>query len=167
MSLNYGLKMATGDVVLFLDADTLLPEHYDKSIVEVMGNDTVIGGAFEFSFRKPDWKLWLLTIANRIRYRFGKVYYGDQAIFSRRHILNKIGGVPEEALMESAFLCKSLRSEGKLALIKPGISTSPRRFQEHGFLKVAWFDLNMFIRFNLGLPVSGYAKKYWGKNLKS
>ncbi|MEP1034150.1 glycosyltransferase [Ekhidna sp.] len=164
-SLNYGLQKSAGDVVLFLDADTLLPAHFDASILKALEDKKVVGGAFEFSFQKPDWKLWLLTIVNRIRYRFGKIYYGDQAIFARKEVLDQLGGFPEEALMETAYLCKSLRKKGKLALMKPGIVTSPRRFNEHGFFKVAWFDLNMFIRFNLGLPVSSYANKYWGKNL--
>ncbi len=166
-SLNYGWKKSNGNILLFLDADTLLPKHFDASVSLALKDELVVGGAFEFSFRKPDWKLSLLALGNRIRYRFGNIYYGDQAIFARRSTLDDIGGVPEEALMEAAFLCKKLRKRGKLALIKPGISTSPRRFKEHGFLKVVWFDLNMFIRFNLGLPVSSYAEKYWGKNLNN
>ena len=165
-SLNYGVEQATSDILLFLDADTLLPKHFDLSIKEALTHTHVVGGAFEFSFQKPDWKLRLLTLINRIRYRFGNIYYGDQAIFARRQTLVEIGGVPEEALMEAAYLCRSLRKRGKLKLIKPGIETSPRRFNEYGFFKVAWFDINMFIRFNLGLPVSGFANKYWSKNLK-
>jgi len=55
---------------------------------------------------------------------------------------------------------------GKLKIIKQPIKTSPRRFQAHGFFTVTWFDFNMFIRFNLGLPVSAYAQSYWRKNLK-
>lgn len=165
-SLNFGIEQCIGEVVLFLDADTLLPKHFDLRIREVLGKEKVVAGAFEFSFQQPDWKLLLLTAINRIRYRFGKIYYGDQAIFAKRKVLDQIGGVPEEALMEAAFLCKKLRKKGKLQLIKPGVATSPRRFNEYGFFKVAWFDINMFIRFNLGFPVSGYANKYWGKNLK-
>ncbi|MEO9482973.1 MAG: glycosyltransferase [Ekhidna sp.] len=166
-SLNYGLEKASGDLVLFLDADTLLPKHFDLSIVKALENEEVVGGAFEFAFRKPDVKLSILTLVNRIRYRLDKAYYGDQAIFARKATLNLISGVPAEALMEAAYLCKALRKQGKLALIKPGIRTSPRRFNEHGFFKVVWFDFNMFIRFNLGLPVSGYANKYWSKNLNN
>lgn len=164
-SLNYGLKQSTGEIVLFLDADTLLPTHFDTFIHDVLKDSKVVGGAFEFSFLKPDWKLSLLTLINRIRYRLDRAYYGDQAIFSRRSALDQIGGVPEESLMEAAYLSRALRKRGKLALIKPGIITSPRRFNENGFFKVFWFDFNMFIRFNLGLPVSGYANAYWSKNV--
>ncbi len=164
-SMNYGADQSSGDVLLFLDADTLLPKRFDTLIRQELKSTEVVGGAFEFSFENPDWKLWTLAILNRIRYRFSKVYYGDQAVFVSREVFNQISGVPEEALMETAFLCKRLRKVGRLALLRPGIRTSARRFLEHGFFKVAWFDLNMFIRFNLGIPVSPYAEKYWNKNL--
>ncbi len=164
-SLNYGLNHSTGEIVMFLDADTLLPQNFDLAIYRELSNSKVVGGAFEFSFHQPDWKLSLLTIINRIRYRLDKAYYGDQAIFARRSTLLAIGGVPKQPLMEAAYLSKALRKLGRLSLINPGIVTSPRRFDDLGFYKVAWFDTNMFIRFNLGLPVSRYADKYWSKNL--
>ncbi|WP_425389545.1 glycosyltransferase [Ekhidna sp.] len=165
-SLNYGLEKSTAEVVMFLDADTLLPNHFDEHINKRMEASNVVGGAFEFAFEKPDWKLQLITLVNRIRYRFGKVFYGDQAVFARRQSLNAIGGIPNEPLMETAFLCKKLRKEGRLVIVKSPLKTSPRRFLTHGFFKVAWFDINMFIRFNLGLPVSDYAMAYWSKNLR-
>ncbi|WP_370088242.1 glycosyltransferase [Ekhidna sp.] len=164
-SLTYGVSKSTHDIIMFLDADTLLPRHFDVLIEEKLKNDSAVGGAFEFAFEDPDWKLALLTLVNRIRYRWGKVFYGDQAVFVRRKALDQIGGVPKEPLMETAFLCKELRKVGQLSIIRPALKTSPRRFKTHGFFKVSWFDLNMFIRFNLGLPVSGYAKRYWSKNL--
>lgn len=166
-SLNFGVQRSSGRVVMFLDADTLLPEHFDVLIAYHLNKKAVIGGAFEFAFERPDWKLNLLTLINRIRYRFGKVFYGDQAVFVKRTALDKIGGVPTEPLMEAAYLCKALRKEGELAIVRPALLTSPRRFNTHGFFKVSWFDLNMFIRFNLGFPVSGYAERYWSKNLKT
>ncbi|MEP0985783.1 glycosyltransferase [Ekhidna sp.] len=166
-SLNYGVSKSHGELVMFLDADTLLPEHFDALIESKMKQNKVVGGAFEFAFERPDWKLSLVTILNRIRYRFGKVFYGDQAVFVKKEVLDEIGGVPEEPLMETAYLCKALRKRGKLTIIRPALKTSPRRFKTYGFFNVAWFDLNMLIRFNLGLSVSSYAKKYWGKNLKT
>lgn len=167
LSMNFGVEQSSGDIILFLDADTLLPQHFDEKIQHCLKNDSVVGGAFEFSFLKPDWKLAILTYINRLRYRLRKVYYGDQAVFVRRSVLENTGGVPPNALMETAYLCKRLQKTGKLSLIKSSIKTSARRFNEQGFFKVAWFDLNMFIRFNLGIPVSSFAEKYWSKNLNS
>ncbi|WP_420317354.1 glycosyltransferase [Ekhidna sp.] len=166
-SMNFGFNQASGEVILFLDADTLLPAHFDSLIIRYLQDKKAIGGAFEFAFESPDWKLQLVTLANRIRYRFGKVFYGDQAVFVRKESLAQIGGVPKEPLMETAYMCQSLSKRGKLKIVRPALKTSPRRFKTHGFFKVAWFDLNMIIRFNLGLSVSNYASIYWGKNLRS
>ena len=164
-SLNYGTEKAKGEILLFLDADTLLPKNFDAKIQSVLQDSGLVGGAFEFAFEQPDLKLWVLSVGNRIRYRFSRVFYGDQAVFVEKKVLADIGGVPDEPLMETAFLCRRLSTVGRLALLRPGIRTSPRRFQEYGFFKVLWFDVNMIIRFKLGIPVSPYAEKYWSKNL--
>ena len=164
-SLNEGASKTKGAIILFLDADTLLPHNFDLLIEEKLKDHQVVAGAFEFSFKDPDWKLRLLTLINRIRYRFGNIFYGDQGLWVKREVFEKVGGFPEEPLMETAYLCRKLKGHGKLSLIKKSIQTSARRFQEHGFFAVSWFDLNMFIRFNFGLSISGYARKYWSKNL--
>ena len=166
-SMNFGVEQSTGEIILFLDADTLLPNHFDRAIAIAVEGQKIVGGAFEFSFEKFDWKLALITLFNQVRYRFSSIYHGDQAVFVKKEILKNARGVPKQALMETAYLCKALHKFGKLALVKCPVKTSPRRFKENGFFKVAWFDINMTIRFNLGIPVSGYAKKYWDKNLKS
>ena len=166
-SLNLGLQQAIGDVVVFLDADTLLPKGFDTLIQEKMAQPEVVGGAFEFSFIQSDWKLKVVELLNRIRYRFGQLYYGDQAVFCLRNVAIDVGGFPEKELMESAFFCKRLLKEGKLRLIKSPIRTSPRRFNESGFFKVTWFDISMWIRFVFNFPVEQYGKQYWKMNVKS
>ncbi len=167
LSLNFGASRAEGNLLIFLDADTLLPKHFDLLILDKLENPEVVGGAFEFSFINPDWKLWLLSMGNRVRYRIGEIFYGDQAVWVKKEVFDQINGFPQEPLMETAYFCKKLKNYGKLSLIKKPIKTSPRRFLNYGFFTVVWFDFNMFIRFNLGLSVSAYAKKYWSKNLTS
>lgn len=166
-SLNHGITQANGMTLIFLDADTLLPERFDSMVVNTLDRHGVVGGAFEFSFDRLDWKLGLLQKFNRIRYRFGHMYYGDQAIFCKKEAADKLGGYPEKELMESAYFCKRLLTIGKLRLIKSPIKTSARRFNNHGFLKVFWFDFIMWIRFGLNLSVDEYGKKYWGLNLQT
>lgn len=164
-SMNFGFEKASAPVIMFLDADTELPLHFDSLITSKLTNEKIVGGGFEFAFQNPDWKLLLLTWVNRLRYRFGKIFYGDQAVFVRKSILYAIGGVPTEPLMETAYLCRQVQKQGKLALLNSPIKTSPRRFKDHGFFTVTWFDINMFIRFNLGFSVASYAEQYWRKNL--
>lgn len=160
-SLNFGLEKSLGEIVLFLDADTLLPENFDQLISTALLDDVVVGGAFEFDFLDKNISLMIITLVNRIRYRLEQSYYGDQAIFCRKHIALKIGGIPKKSLMESAYFCRALRDQGKLCLIKHHIRTSPRRFIDHGILKVLWFDIRMWIRFLLRLDVEKFAAKYW------
>ncbi len=166
-SLNFGIKQANGDVILFLDADTILPKEFDIKISKSLGQQGIVGGAFEFSFDHLDWKLSLLQKFNRIRYRFGHMYYGDQAIFCLKSVAVELGGYPKKELMESAYFCKRLLTIGKLRLIKSAVKTSPRRFNENGFFKVFWFDFTMWVRFRLNLSVEEYGKKYWGLNLNA
>ena len=166
-SLNLGLALSKGENLLFLDADTIVPHHFDLLIQDSLKNESAIGGAFEFSFYSKDWKLYLLQGINRIRYRFGQVYYGDQGIFCKKHLAEKVGGFPKKELMESAFFCKELRKHGSLKLIKKPVETSPRRFIENGFFKVSWFDFTMWIRFIFNLSVDQYGKNYWQVNAKT
>ena len=160
-SLNFGLRKSTGEVVLFLDADTLVPENFDAHILGVLEKPEVVGGAFEFDFKDRSFFLWLIAMANRIRYRIEQSYYGDQAVFCRRKVALKMGGYPEKSLMESAYFCRKLREQGKLRLINKSVKTSARRFIEHGILKVLWFDFRMWIRFLMRMNVQRFGKKYW------
>ena len=166
-SLNYGMSTARGKALIFLDADTILPEDFDKKVISVLKHPKVVGGAFEFSFDRLDWKLYLLQKFNRIRYRFGHMYYGDQGVFCWKETAEKVGGYPQKELMESAYFCKRLLTAGKLRLIKSPVKTSARRFNTYGFFKVFWFDFMMWIRFGLNLSVEEYGKRYWRLNLGS
>ncbi len=165
-SLNFGIEKAKGDFLLFLDADTILPKHFDLLISQKLKEQNVVGGAFEFAFSGTNWKFKVIEFFNRIRYRFSQIYYGDQAMFCKKETADKVGGFPEKRLMETAYFCQELKKMGKLCLIKAPVKTSPRRFQENGFFKVCWFDIIMWIRFALHLSVDEYGTKYWNANLK-
>ena len=165
LSLNFGAERASYETFLFLDADTLLPKNFDKLIEKKLRNQEVVGGAFEFSFQNTNFKLWLLSLINRMRYRLGNVFYGDQAVWVRKEVFKQIDGFTDEQLMETAYLCKKLRKKGPLSIIQKPVKTSPRRFNTYGFFKIVWFDFKMFIRFSLGFSISNYAHSYWSKNL--
>lgn len=164
-SLNFGLDKSKGDIVMFLDADTLLPEKFDNLLLSAMSNSKIVGGAFEFEFLKRDFSLWVIQMGNRLRYRVDQTYYGDQGVFCRKEVAMKIGGYPKVSLMESAYFCRELKKIGKLKLIRRSIRTSPRRFTDHGIWKVLWFDTRMWIRFLLRLDVNKFGRKYWKQEL--
>ena len=87
--LNEAAESATGDVFLFLDADTLVPQGYDESMERALTNPNVVGGAFEFCLDGEEFGLRVVEFVNRIRYRIRQRYYGDQGIFVRAGVLKK------------------------------------------------------------------------------
>ncbi|GAB4244348.1 MAG: TIGR04283 family arsenosugar biosynthesis glycosyltransferase [Ekhidna sp.] len=165
-SLNFGIQKARGDILLFLDADTLLPRNFDEMILTKLENPNIVGGAFSMRFDQSDWKLRILAMLNRVRYTIWKNFYGDQAIFCRKEAALTAGGFPE-SLMEASFFCQKLKAHGTMALISKPVTTSSRRFFQYGFFKVFWFDFRMWIRFNLGMEIHSFAHEYWKSNLEN
>lgn len=165
-SLRMGTNIAQGEVLLFLDADSLVPQHYDASIEKALENPEVVGGAFEFALDKKGISFFLVTLINRIRYRFRKRFYGDQGVFVRKDVYQKAGGVPERALLETAYLCKNLQKLGKLQLISQPMVTSSRRFTDGGVWRVFLHDIRIWAMDLFGMDVERFGKAYWATNQK-
>lgn len=163
-SLRLGARLAQGDVFLFVDADTLLPPDYDLRIVHTLKDNTVVGGAFEFSFTERSLALSFVTLINRIRYRIRKRFYGDQGIFVRRTAYVLSGGWPQRQLMEAAYFCKELQNHGKLRIIRPPVRTSARRFLDGGVWKVFFYDVKIWLKDLLGMEVEKHGQNYWEHN---
>lgn len=163
-SLNKGAELASGSILLFLDADTLLPENFDLSVKAALKGEKIVGGAFEFGFNRNGVVYRIVEWINRIRYRVDQRYFGDQAIFCTKEIFDQEGGYPKEPIMEAAYFCKGLRSIGKLALIKTPVRTSARRFEQGNVYRVFFKDTWIWIQFTLGLNIKRYALAYWQKN---
>lgn len=163
-AINQGAVSATGDVLMFLDADTQVPEGYDESLEEVLMNSGVVGGAFEFKLDGEEFGLRVVEVLNRVRYRVGQRYYGDQGVFVRTSVFRKIGGFPERRLLETAYFCSALKKMGKLKLIKKSIRTSPRRFLEGGIYRVLASDIKIWFLDLIGISTEQYAEPYWKEN---
>jgi rSAM/selenodomain-associated transferase 2 len=163
-ALNAGASISTGDVYLFLDADTILPEGYDAAIKTVLENHDIAGGAFEFALDGKGFGLRVVELINRIRYRISDQFYGDQGIFVRATVFREAGGYPNKGILEASDFCSSLKKIGKLALIRKKIRTSPRRFVEGGVYRVLAGDLRIWWLDLIGKPVDQFADIYWKKN---
>jgi len=163
-ALNEAARSASGDVYLFLDADTLVPEGFDTLIKSALAGPNVVGGTFEFSLDGPDFGLRVVEFINRVRYRIRQRYYGDQGLFVRAEIFRRVGGYPEIVLMESAHLCKKLRKLGKLVLVNENMKTSPRRFIDGGIYRVLASDIKIWFLDLIGVRVDKFASYYWKEN---
>jgi glycosyltransferase involved in cell wall biosynthesis len=165
-ALNAGASRASGDVLLFLDADTLLPRGYDGDISRVLGDPGVVGGAFEFALRGRGAGLRLVEVLNRIRYRVRPRYFGDQGIFVRADVFKSMDGYADRRIMEASEFCGRLGRRGRLALIRKPALTSARRFQEGGVYRVLGRDIIIWLLDLAGFSVEGFAEAYRENNLR-
>jgi glycosyltransferase involved in cell wall biosynthesis len=163
-ALNRGAAAATGDVLLFLDADTLVPCAYDRSIRGALRDPQVVGGAFENALDGPGWGLRLIEAVNRVRYRIWPRYYGDQGVFVRAAVFRRAGGYPQRRILEAPDLCRTLARYGRLALIHKPMRTSPRRLLEGGLRRVMGLYVRIWWRDLLGLPTEPFGPAYQENN---
>jgi rSAM/selenodomain-associated transferase 2 len=163
--LRLGAQRASGDVILFLHADTWLPENAGVVIAETLARPLVVAGGFYKRFRDGGalpgsrlrcWLLWALT--NRL--------FGDQAIFVKRDVLENCGGVPDVPLMEEFELCKNLASHGRIALASATVLTSARKFREEGMLRTYWRMARCTFRYWLGTSPKQLVEIYYPQKAK-
>jgi rSAM/selenodomain-associated transferase 2 len=159
--MNHGASVAGGEVLLFLHADTLLPENAFSSIRKVLEDRRIVGGAFDLGF-DTDQKIYKITeLYVRLRTRLTKVPFGDQAIFIRRDYFRRIGGFRDIPIMEDVDLMKRIRREGgKIAIIPDTVRTSPRRYEREGVLFCTFRNWILQFLFAWGVPPERLAKWY-------
>ncbi|MBH0176506.1 MAG: glycosyltransferase family 2 protein [Nitrospira sp.] len=133
--MNEGAKASTGDTLLFLHADTQLPDNAGKIIASALADPTVKGGRFDVYFDHPS--LWGLTISLFMnwRSRLSRIATGDQAIFVRRHVFEQLGGFADIPLMEDIDFSTRLKRAGRTAALRETVTTSFRRWEQQGPLR--------------------------------
>ncbi len=133
--LNTGARLANGDVLLFLHADTELPLDGLTRICAVMREHGCVGGSFDLGIGSDRLCFRLIERAASLRSRITRMPYGDQAIFLRRDYFLGLGGFRELPLMEDVDLMRRVRqSGGKIRIISDKVKTSARRWEREGVL---------------------------------
>jgi rSAM/selenodomain-associated transferase 2 len=130
--MNLGAKQATGDVLLFLHADTRLPPAALDDIRAAMDDRRCPGGRFDVKLDGDHWMLKVIGAMISLRSRVTKIATGDQAIFVRRDVFEAIGGYPEIPLMEDVAFSRALRRMGRVACLHSRVITSARRWEAEG-----------------------------------
>lgn len=127
--LHAGVAEATGDIFVFLHADTILAPGALDAVEAALSDPAIGGGNFRVLFDGPsEFARWLTGFYAWLR-RNG-VYYGDSVIFVRRSVLDDIGGITPIALMEDYDLTRRLERHGPTVCIdNPPVITSSRRFE--------------------------------------
>ena len=132
--MNAGSAQATGDILLFLHADTRLPVTAidDISLAMKKADNNYQWGRFNVRLDSRQLTLWLVARMINMRSRLTGIATGDQAIFISSDFFKKIGGYPNQPLMEDIELCKHLKAIAKPICLSSRVITSARRWQQHG-----------------------------------
>lgn len=161
--MNQGGITATGDILLFLHADTCLPAQFDILVRDTLAQTNVIAGAFALQIDAALWSLRLIEIGVNWRSRTLQMPYGDQAIFLPRAVFDKIGGFPELPMMEDFELMRRLKRWGRIAIIPVPILTSARRWLQKGVIKTTLMNQIAIIAYLLGVSPERIKRWYgWG-----
>ena len=158
--LRAGAAMATGEAILLLHSDTWMPPGGDAALIRVLEKPGVVAGAFLKRFRDGHWLMSGSRLKCRIRMHPFQFAYGDQGLFLRREVLERIGGVPAVPLMEEHELCRCLKAHGRLELAAATVLTSARRFRERGVLRTYARMISIEIRWRLGASPEALASRY-------
>jgi rSAM/selenodomain-associated transferase 2 len=135
LQLNAGAHEASGEVLLFLHADTKLPPRFPQLLTRALTDPQIVGGRFDVRLDAEGWPFRMIETMMNLRSRWTKISTGDQAIFVRRQVFHEIGGYPNLALMEDIEFSRKLKRTGKIACLHERVTTSARRWQQDGVFR--------------------------------
>ena len=159
--MNAGAECASGNILLFLHADTLLPEKTIDHVISTCNDPAVVGGAFDLGI---DSNRFLFRITERyalLRSRMTKIPYGDQAIFLKKEIFDRMGGFNNIPIMEDIDLMRRIKHHGyKIRFIPEQVKTSPRRWEKEGIVFSTFRNILLSTMFYMGVSPK-ILKKYY------
>lgn len=162
--LNYGAKHSNGDILWFLHCDSKIPSNSLHKIYMTI-NEGYIGGCFSlmfYDYTTPFLKY--ISYTSNLRAKYLKLIFGDQGLFIRRDIFEKMNGFKHMELMEDWEFSTRLKMLGKTKVLKAPIGTSARRFKAGGTVKTHLMMHKIKILYMLGTPPEKLAKIY--KNIR-
>lgn len=157
---NAGAAASSGDVLLFLHADTWLVPSGRAQIERTLRSPSIPGGAFCHRIDADGLLFRLVEAGDALRICCTRIAYGDQGIFLRREVFEALGHFPDVRLMEDVRLMKSLRDYGRLALLPGPLHISARRWQKHGALRQTLRNWCLLTAEQLGIHPNRLADLY-------
>lgn len=152
--MNRGAKEAKHNILLFLHADAVIHLENLQQIVKAIEGKQYIGGCFNQVLDDPALVYRWIAWTGNIRAKVSKVFYGDQAIFVRKDIFQRLGGFPEVKMGEDVLFTKKLRRKGRVGILPFAVHCSTRRWKKQGI----WRTFLLNLRINTALV--------WNQNLE-
>lgn len=158
--MNAGAGIAQGDVLLFLHADTRLPDDAHRLVLGGLARTGRAWGRFDVRIAGRHKLLPVVACTMNLRSRLTGIATGDQAIFVRRTLFAEIGGFPAIPLMEDVALSCRLKLAGPPLFLRPRAVTSGRRWEQRGVLRTIMLMWRLRLAYWLGAEPAALARKY-------
>lgn len=136
--MNAGATAASGDTLLFLHADTQLPSDGLDALCAALVDEKYVWGRFDVEITGRPLMLKVIAMLMNWRSRLTGIATGDQAMFVRRQVFERLGGFPEQPLMEDIELSKRLLAVSRPACLHQRVNTSGRRWESRGVWRTIW-----------------------------
>lgn len=131
--MNAGAAYAHGDVLLFLHADTRLPDDALDQIRVALAEPRAVAGCFRLRFDRGGFWLWMWT--RPVWMRWHRWAFGDRALFARRRAFDTAGGFPDQPVFEDLDFVRAIRPHGRFVFLDAAVVTSARRYERVGALR--------------------------------
>ena len=159
--MNHGAQMATGEMLLFLHADTFLEKGALKQIVETGQRSRIAGGAFRLAICSERSVFRVIETMVKLRTHLTRIPYGDQAIFLKTKRFYQIGCFKEIPIMEDVELMQRIKKRGwEIALLPQRAYTSPRRWHSEGVVRCTCRNWTIMLLFLMGVSPRYLARYY-------
>ena len=161
IQMNRGAELASGPVLLFLHADTLLPEGAFDSILSILQNGHIVGGAFDLGICSSRWGYRVIENVAAARSRITRLPYGDQAVFLRKEYFHFMGGFSSIPIMEDVELMQRIKKRGDtIKIIAKRVQTDPRRWEKEGMVFATLRNWMLIMLYLLGVPPRKLVRYY-------
>lgn len=156
--MNAGARAARGDVLLFLHADTRLPDGAVPAVEAAL--QSRVWGRFDVRIEGRSWMLRVVAALMNLRSRLTGIATGDQALFMTRSAYEAVGGFPDQPLMEDIEISRSLKRLGPPACLRLRVTTSGRRWETRGVWRTIVLMWWLRWRYWRGVPAEVLARAY-------
>ncbi|MEE9539537.1 MAG: TIGR04283 family arsenosugar biosynthesis glycosyltransferase [candidate division NC10 bacterium] len=164
--MNAGARETRGEILLFLHADTSLPNGALEAIQKALADPQIVGGRFEIELdsSRPIFQA-IAYFLNLLRSRPDLIATGDQAVFVRRKTFSAMDGYPEIPLMEDVEFIKNLKRRGNIAYLPIPATTSTRKWEREGVLQTTLLMLTVWLLHFIRVSPARLHQLYYGYTL--
>jgi rSAM/selenodomain-associated transferase 2 len=158
--MNAGAAVASAQLLLFLHADTQLPDEAVNLIAQALAGGRRAWGRFDVRIRGHAFMLRVVSFMMNLRSRLTGIATGDQALFIKRRAFDEVGGYPDQPLMEDIEISRRLLALSRPACIARCAAPSGRRWEANGIWRTIVLMWRLRWDYWRGIPVQQLAKIY-------